>query len=277
MSRSRRRMLRIAAPVLGALLALLAATAQTVAAQSTAEWLENCRERDGDNDRQVHCEVREYTLPAVRELNVDAQPNGGISVTSWDRQDVRVIARLQTRAPTDAEATALASAVRVQAAGGTVRAEGPDSRDRREWSVSYEIFAPRRIDLDLRSVNGGIDVKGIAGDLELRTTNGGISLDGVAGDVRAHTVNGGVNVELAGNGWSGDGLDLRTTNGGIALAVPANFSARLVASTVHGNVSTDFPVTVQGRIGRRLEAVLGNGGPTVSLATTNGGIRIRQR
>ena len=281
MSRRQRRMLRIAAPAAGALIALLAAGAQRLHAQdrtpeqSSAEWLRDCRGSDRDN-QAVHCEVRSSTLAAVRELSVNARPNGGISVTGWDRPEIRVEARIQTRAPTDAEATSIGSAIRIETSGGNVSAEGPETRDRRGWSVSYEVFAPRQIDLDLESVNGGLRVAGIGGDLELGTVNGGISLEDVTGDVRAHTTNGGVDVRLAERGWSGEGLELRTTNGGIALSLPADFSGHLVANTVHGGVDTDFPVTVQGRIGRRIDAVIGRGGPTVSLTTTNGGIHIRR-
>jgi DUF4097 and DUF4098 domain-containing protein YvlB len=99
----------------------------------------------------------------------------------------------------------------------------------------------------------------------------------VGGTVRAHTTNGGIDARLVGSGWNGQGLELRTTNGGITITLPANFNARLTASTVHGGVDTDFPLTVQGRIGRRIDATLGSGGPTVSLNTTNGGIDIRRR
>ena len=281
MSRRNRRILRLAAPLGGAIIALLAASAQQLAAQrvssqqSAAEWLQRCRDRD-DRNQAVHCEVRESTLSAVRELSVNARPNGGITVRAWDRPDIRVEARIQAQAPTQSEAASLASAVRIETGGGSVRADGPDTRDNRGWSVSYEISAPRQIDLDLETVNGGLAVDGIRGDLDLNTTNGGISLTGVAGEVRGETTNGGINVALAGSGWSGEGLDLRTTNGGINLSLPANFNARLVASTVHGGVETDFPITVQGRIGRRVDAVLGSGGPMVSLTTTNGGIRIRR-
>jgi DUF4097 and DUF4098 domain-containing protein YvlB len=281
MSRRQRRMLRIAAPVAGALIALLAGFAQHASAQrgepeqSSADWLRNCRDRDGDS-QAIQCEVRTSTLAAVRELTVDAEPNGGVNVIGWDRAEIRVEARIQARAPTQAEANSLASAIHIETSGARVRADGPESRDRRNWSVSYEVFAPREIDLDLQSVNGGLAVSGVRGDMELNTTNGGISLVGASGDVRARTTNGGLHVELEGRTWNGQGLDLATTNGGIDLAVPDDFSAHLVASTVHGGVDTDFPVTVQGRIGRRIDAVLGNGGPTVNLTTTNGGIRIRR-
>ncbi len=35
-------------------------------------------------------------------------------------------------------------------------------------------------------------------------------------------------------------------------------------------MQVDFPMTLQGRIGRRLETDIGAGGPTVRAVTTNG-------
>ncbi|MGH7719113.1 MAG: hypothetical protein ACREON_09755, partial [Gemmatimonadaceae bacterium] len=71
-------------------------------------------------------------------------------------------------------------------------------------------------------------------------------------------------------------LDLRTTNGGVDLSIPGNYSATLETGTVNGGMSIDFPITVQGRITRRLTTQLGGGGPTIRAITTNGGVRIRR-
>ena len=277
MSRRNRRLARLAAPIAGALFALFsAAPGDAEAQQNAAEWLERCRQSDR-GDRAVHCDVRETTLPALRSLNVDARPNGGVQVRAWDRSDIQVVAKIQAYAPSAADARELASQIQVQTANGTVRATGPDTRgDRRSWSVSYEVSVPRSIDLTLESQNGGLSVGGVRGRLSLSTQNGGIALDGVGGDVRGETTNGGLSVRLAGDRWAGDGLDLRTTNGGISLSVPSAYSARLVTSTVNGGFNSEIPLTVQGQIGRRIEANLGQGGAPIRLATTNGGVKIRR-
>jgi hypothetical protein len=39
----------------------------------------------------------------------------------------------------------------------------------------------------------------------------------------------------------------------------------------------DFPITVQGLIGKRIQTRLGTGGPTVRVVTTNGGVRVKQQ
>jgi DUF4097 and DUF4098 domain-containing protein YvlB len=93
--------------------------------------------------------------------------------------------------------------------------------------------------------------------------------------VHGETTNGGVNVELSGDRWDGEELNVRTTNGGVNVSLPDNYSAHLETGTVNGNISVDFPITVQGRITRELSVNLGSGGPTIRAMTTNGGVRVR--
>jgi DUF4097 and DUF4098 domain-containing protein YvlB len=219
------------------------------------------------------CEVRELTLSAGGGLSVDAGPNGSIAVTGENRRDVQVRATVQAWASNQAEAERIASAINVRS-DGVLRAEGPEQRGRFGWSVSYRVLAPRDIDLTLETQNGSIEVAAVRGELELEARNGGIRLDGVAGNVRGRTTNGGVDAELTGRTWDGAGLDLETTNGGVRLRIPENYSARLETGTVNGGIDIDFPVTVQGRIGRELSTTLGNGGPLVRAETTNGQVRL---
>jgi hypothetical protein len=219
------------------------------------------------------CEIRELTLPAARMLAVDAGTNGSVSVTGESRRDVQVRARVHAWAGDDAEAERVAREVNVRS-DGVLRAEGPDQTGRRGWSVSYEVLAPRDIDLTLETNNGAISVADVRGELAFEAHNGGISIDGLAGNVRGRTTNGGIDARLVGDEWEGAGLDLRTTNGGVRLRVPEDYSARLETGTVNGGVDIDFPVTMQGRIGREISTTLGKGGALVRAATTNGQVRV---
>src|SRR4029078_6973355 len=124
------------------------------------------------------------------------------------------------------------------------------------------------------TTNGGVTVDAVDSRIELRTTNGGVKLSRVAGDIEGHTTNGGIDVDLEGATWSGSGLDVQTTNGGIRMNIPAQYNAHLETGTRNGNVRIDFPVTVQGSIGKTFATDLGSGGPTIRVRTTNGGVRI---
>lgn len=247
------------------------------AAEGTAKDQGWCDEGGSRNDMERHCEVREISLPAAPRIEVDAAPNGGIRVEGWDQEQVRILAKVVASARTEADARQLASQVRIETSG-TIRAEGPATRDDEGWWVSYRLQVPRHTALGLSSQNGGIRIRDVQGRIEFRTQNGGVHLEEVGGDVSGRTTNGGVNVSLAGTAWEGEGLDVETTNGGVRLEVPRDYNAHVETGTVNGRLRVDFPVTVQGRLnGRHVAFDVGKGGRTVRAVTTNGGVVIRQR
>lgn len=235
----------------------------------------DCGDRNWNGE--AYCEVREATLSGANPIDVDTGGNGGISVRGWDRGDVAMRARIVAHADSEAEARRIASGVRVDTAGGTIRAEGPHPDRSSGWSVSIELNVPRNAILTLNTKNGGISINDFSGQARLRTVNGGVSLASVNGDIHGETRNGGLSIALAGDHWDGQGLDVETHNGGITMSMPEQYSAALETSTVNGRISVDFPVTVQGRIGRELSTTLGAGGAKIRAVTTNGGVRIRRR
>lgn len=260
-------------------LSTTATMSQAQSRRSSDDWC-----RDGSNGRRAsHCEVRESTLQGVNPLDIDAGQNGGIHISGWDRGDVLVRAKIQTYAATEAEARSLASSVRIEATGTTVRAEGPSLRgqsrdyDEPSWSVSFDIQVPRTAMLSLRTINGGISIDDFHGTAKFKARNGGVSLSKVGGDISGETTNGGLSVNLEGDRWDGAGLDVETHNGGVRMTLPDNYSAVLDTGTVNGRVNIDFPVTIQGRLSDHITTTLGSGGAKIRAVTTNGGVTIRKR
>src|SRR5438034_6757638 len=83
---------------------------------------------DGSSgDRASHCEVRDATIAGNNPLDIDAGRNGGIRVRGSDRSDVLVRAKIVGYADTEADARRVVSGVRVDTAGGRVRAGAPAS------------------------------------------------------------------------------------------------------------------------------------------------------
>jgi DUF4097 and DUF4098 domain-containing protein YvlB len=256
---------------------LLLASGASAQQSRVSRWMESCRDRRG-RDYEYFCETRDVTLPVTRSLSVDGRENGGVTVHGWDKNEIQVVALVRTQDESESAARELARQINVLTSGGDIRAEGPDRNRRRQgWSVDYELWVPRHTELRLSANNGGLSIDGVDARMDLETTNGGLNLTDVDGDVRGSTTNGGVTVQLSGDRWRGSGLDVRTTNGGVHLVFPSNYSARLETGTVNGGMDINFPITVQGNIGRRLTSQLGNGGATIRAVTTNGGVTIRRR
>jgi DUF4097 and DUF4098 domain-containing protein YvlB len=265
------------------LLALaLAGFAISVAAQDKSDKTSGgslrCLDSYNGDRLYGHCEIKEQPVPAGGAITVDGKQNGGILIRGWERNDLLVRAKIETRAPTQAEADALAPQVRVETVGLNIHAEGPEGRDDYQWYVSYEIFVPRRSDLSLTAHNGGISINEVSGKINFKTTNGGVSLHRVGGAVQGSTTNGGLHIELAGASWQGEMLNVTTTNGGVNLILPDNYSAHVETRTTNGNVQSDFPLNVQmtdrGRLPKEINVDLGSGGPTIRAVTTNGGVHL---
>ena len=131
--------------------------------------------------------------------------------------------------------------------------------------------------LSLVTQNGGIAIDDFEGSAEFKARNGGVALTNVGGDIHGETTNGGVTIDLRGDHWDGTGLNVETHNGGIRIAMPENYSAQLETGTTNGRVRIDFPITVQGSIGRHITTTLGAGGAKVRAITTNGGVTVQKK
>ena len=234
-----------------------------------------CNQRRGNDDSERVCEIREVPISNRSQLTVDGGPNGGIRVRGWDRNETRLWVRITASARSESRARELVEQVEIQT-DGTVRADGPSNRRPESWSVSYELLVPRTTDLELETLNGGVRVSDVHSRVRFAVTNGGVHLTNLGGDVSGRTTNGAVVLELSGDAWDGTGADVATTNGSVQVVVPEGYNAHLITGTTNGSLNFDFPVTVQGRLHRRLEADLGSGGPSIRAVTTNGSVKVRR-
>jgi DUF4097 and DUF4098 domain-containing protein YvlB len=147
-------------------------------------------------------------------------------------------------------------------------------------SVEYRVRVPKGVRLVARTVNGGIDARGLDGDAEGYTVNGGVTLS-TRGTAIATTVNGSIDAEMGRT--PDEPLEFETVNGGITLVMPAKLGAQLRATTMNGDIDSDFELTqVKGMVGRpghlrKMTGTIGAGGPKLSISTVNGDIRLRSR
>ena len=71
---------------------------------------------------------------------------------------------------------------------------------------------------------------------------------------------------------------LTTSGGGIDVYLVKDVKVSVDASTSGGHVSTDFPVTVQGKLQKsKLKGEINGGGPQLYLRTSGGSINIYEK
>jgi DUF4097 and DUF4098 domain-containing protein YvlB len=159
-------------------------------------------------------------------------------------------------------------------------------------------------EVQLSDIAGKLDVGSISGDVKLEngkiegatvsTTSGEVDLDGVAGALKLTSVSGDIRVREARDGQ----LDFSTTSGEIKyegslasksanslnsisgdvnLRLPDTSSFRLDASTVSGDLSSEFELLDGQQARRSFSGVAGDGSATLTVGTTSGDISIERQ
>ena len=72
-------------------------------------------------------------------------------------------------------------------------------------------------------------------------------------------------------------MRFHTVNGDVTVETPSSLDARVSLSTLHGSISSDYPVQLSGRFGpRRASGTIGKGGREIDMETVNGSIELRK-
>lgn len=219
--------------------------------------------------------------------------NGDITIATWKDDKVEIKA-VKTARRNKEDLDKVEIRVDESAGSVSVKAIWPKFPRRANVTVEFTVMVPEGVNLsEVETVNGGVDVTGRYGRAEVGTTNGTVTVKDASGELDAGTTNGGVNVtgfegRITADTTNGniklegvtfkDGLSAETTNGSITLAVasPETLNADLRAGVTNGHITVDFPITLQNlkQSKRRIEGKIGQGGPEISLHTTNGSINL---
>ena len=135
-----------------------------------------------------------------------------------------------------------------------------------------QLSGPARV----KAGSGDIEVEEMGeGDVDIRTGSGNITVSGINGGFRAEAGSG----DIRANGTPKSLWNIRTGSGNVDLRVPSESAFDVDISSNSGTVVVDHPVTttVQGRVQEERKSVVGkvrNGGPTISVHTGSGDIRV---
>lgn len=224
--------------------------------------------------------TRSYSLEGSGRLEL-INVNGRIIAEPSSGAAVELSAERIAKASSDDAAKDLLGKVEMREEVGPSQARievrAPRSFGRGGVEVRWTLKVPRGTAVDLRNTNGKVELNGLSGEVRARTVNGGVEgRDLVVQALDASTVNGGVEVELAAALDGGGKVSLESVNGGVRLALPGDSRASVVARVTNGGIHTgSLPFEVIGETTRRrFEGTLNGGGASVTLETTNGGIRL---
>lgn len=237
--------------------------------------------KDSHGPKETEVQKQTYGVGKNARLSL-SNLNGGVTVTGWDKNEfeVTITKRAGSKdmlADADVKVDFNEDHLRIEVEydfdddgeeDETVTFDGDDLVD-----VDFEIRAPRYAEVRrIELVNGGVEISNLAGDVNAASVNGNVTGEELSGETHLSTVNG--NVKLS-NITAHDEIELSSVNGSVTLYLPKVVNAKLIASTVHGDIRGDLGHGVT-HAGSSMDAVLGTGGPRIELGTVNGDIRIRR-
>ena len=256
-----------------------------------------------------HSETLQRTFPAPKIVDVD-NISGSVHVIGYNGSEVQLTAVRTDQADTQEQLDRAAREItlKTEEKDGElmIYPDGP-FRDRypvfrgshdRDGSTGYRfdfeitLKVPASVSLNVRNVNrGGIVIEDTRGRFDIRGVNGGIEMKGIAGEGEGRTVNGPIHASFTQN--PSGACTFKTVNGEIEVALQPGLSANLEYKTLHGGIFTDFDLTTapanvaataekrNGRFVYRSHGFssgrAGSGGPLLSFETLNGEIRILKK
>lgn len=169
---------------------------------------------------------------------------------------------------------------------------------------------PRRVDLSVQSVSGAVKVGDVGGQLMVNSVSGSLSIGVVDGQVQVGSVSGGVSIgqanrqaeikSVSGNLSIGQaigslnvmsvsgtlsagisqlgqrGVHISSVSGEVELRFKDELNAQLSTDNISGELSLEVPnVNVQSRPNASaLRALIGKGGPPISINSVSKGVRL---
>lgn len=233
---------------------------------------------------------------------------GSIHVSSWDRAEVEVLARISPPEGEDPEYAASvveATEIEVLQKGNrlTVRTNSDRVPSKSRWLgdskslayVHYEIRTPREVDLEIDDYKSDIEVYELSGDFDLESYKGKFKGADLQGEIVLETYKGTVDLTAV----SGT-VDLETYKGEITvqmLEIDGASKLNTYKGDIELNLGTSQGLTIQADPGKK-GSIAGNlfgvvekegdhksskfvrqitdGGPTLKVSTYKGTIRLNE-
>jgi DUF4097 and DUF4098 domain-containing protein YvlB len=292
---------------------------------------------DGGGDHAKYERKVDLSRPVTAETAVDVVNSDGLVAIQGQETSTYVLAATITAHATTAErAQQYAEQTRVDLASeaGTLKVVIQRPTDlHNEWvQVDVHLTVPRKIDANLQTTDGHIDVKDLDGALKAHATDGAVTVARIQGPIELQTSDGHIEcVQAAGpklfaktsdgsirlvncmsqeceaqtsdghitgegifspklNCHASDGsidmryapqaqpvvfADLTTDDGQIQMVCPPQVSATIDAHVGDGHISTELPITVEGKIGKDLKGTIGKAEGRITLRAGDGSIRVR--
>lgn len=224
---------------------------------------------------------------------------GSVRLTSWERNQVEVVARIEARdndhvsadymrravEATEIEMTGSGNRVTIKANYDNVPYESVwGGRNRVIPRIEWEIRAPRRANIDLNTDRSEAEVRGFEGRHSLQADRTPLRVEDMTGDIRLHidrgnqtrlsNVRGSLQIEADRTDLTFERLQLTADSrvqmdrGKLEMRLAGSQGLNLSMNKERRNsFQSDFPITTSQFSDSKIEGAINGGGPRLTLQT----------
>ncbi len=238
----------------------------------------------------------DFTAGGDLHINTDV---GTVRVSSWERNQVEVIARIEGRDNTSVSADYMRRAVEateIELIGSgnslTIKANYDNVPYEVKWGgknrviprIEWEIRAPRRANLNLDTDRSEAEVRGFEGRHNLKTDRSPLRVEDLAGDIRLNidrgnqtrlsNIRGSLQIEADRTDLTFEQLQLtgdsrvQMDRGKLEMRLAGSQGLNLSLNKERRNsFQSDFPITTSSFSDDKIEGAINGGGPRLTLHT----------
>ena len=130
-----------------------------------------------------------------------------------------------------------------------------------------------RVDGELRLDQGDLTGNGISGPVQVTTRSKDVRLENVSGNIDLQNANG--NIGLRVGRLPVGAINIVNRRADIQVTLPVKAACQVSARTRHGDIRSDFPLSItSSQGGKSASGTIGGGGPSLQIDSDNGDITI---
>lgn len=232
-------------------------------------------------------------------LTLLGAPEGSVTIESWQRPEIEIIAEIELHANTEEDLTQLARVTNF-----AINSDSPNNviiattgtHDRKfmktvrdfpkrllnaSWKIDYRLKVPASVDLSVYAVRGAVSIAGIEGDVRVQASDGDMTLMISGGALQATLTRGTMLFRPTQRSWRGRGAELNLATGTMTVELPASFNAEIAGSVLRtGTVENSYAEAVETNLvnaandARNVRGRLGAGGAAFIFNVGDGTLRI---
>ena len=229
-------------------------------------------------ERKIVHISKQWPAAGVQRVEVN-EVDGTINIEATDSSQITMDATVRTRVPGKANEENQGF-FRSEIDGDTLTI---GRKEQHRWGmhwglhddyfVTYNLRVPSTVSLELQTVNGKIDTRGVDGETRATTVNGVVDIvTSGTSEVEARAVNGIIRAHFV---RDFHGASFKTVNGRVIATLPPTASFTGDFTQVNGDVEAAFPLNIHSHPGsRRVSGEVNGGRYSLHIVTVNGDIKV---